>query len=467
MLSLLRTAFRILSNPDFLHINMGHILTNSGLFLSAFIIAKILIRDRKFSLKESLFVTVSSLFCGIVYTVSAIAAMRDYPFDIYFYTFLVYRVTHLLSLFFYLHKLKSYPIKKTVILVIFSDLLRLLAHLVPLLIWTLFLPPVLPHIIRFPFLFSTRVAFAILFAFLFVKISGRLRKALNANHRLLTIFFWGSLVFWSGYQVITTTISFESPEVWDSWWPTFLLLGYVVTAIMSFFFYSRSLNTKLLLQRKEIEQENLQFYMSEIEQQQTAMRRFKHDYQNILSSLYSFIEEEDMGGLKQYYASKVDAASAVITRNDFALEALGKIKVREIKGILAVKLLMAQNMGIPTIFEADGEIDHIPMDSVALVRMLGIILDNAIEALTELDKGQLRVACFKSKEGVVFIIQNDCPPDMPKLHQLKQDGFSTKGKSRGQGLNILSELASLCPNVTLDTSIVEGKFVQKLMIGGV
>jgi len=98
--------------------------------------------------------------------------------------------------------------------------------------------------------------------------------------------------------------------------------------------------------------------------------------------------------------------------------------------------------------------------------MLGIILDNAIEALSALGTGQLRVACLKMGGGVIFIVRNDCSPDMPKLHQLRQDGFSTKGKSRGQGLSILSELANACPNVTLDTSIADGKFVQKLIIGG-
>ena len=63
-------------------------------------------------------------------------------------------------------------------------------------------------------------------------------------------------------------------------------------------------------------------------------------------------------------------------------------------------------------------------------------------------------------------MQNDCAEDMPNLRQLKQNGFSTKGEGRGQGLSILSELTNSLPNVTLSTSIKDGTFTQMLTLGG-
>jgi len=463
MLSLLRTAFRLLTDSNYN--NLNYFFLNSGLFLLYFIIAKILMRDRKLCLKESLYIMLGSLLCALVHVVYVASITSEYPSATIFSAYLFYRVFFLLSLFLYFYKLKSYPVKKAVLLLVFSDLLILIARFLTNFIFSLALPLASPFLVRFFINFILGVSFA----FLFVKTSGKVRNTLNANTRLLAVCFWGSFITWASFQVMSILASFSVSldELFLTGWSTLLLLGYVATAIVSFFFYSRSLNTKLLLQRKEIEQENLQFYTSEIEQQQTAMRRFKHDYQNILNSLHSFIKEKDWDGLEQYYVSKVESASAVITQNDFALEALGKIKVREIKGILATKLLLAQNMGIDTSFEADEEIDHIPIDSVTLVRMLGIVLDNAIEAAESLDAGQLRAACLKTKTGITFIVQNNCAPDMPSLQELKQDGFSTKGPGRGQGLSILSELASSCPNVALSMSIVESTFTQKLMIGKV
>ena len=157
-------------------------------------------------------------------------------------------------------------------------------------------------------------------------------------------------------------------------------------------------------------------------------------------------------------------ASEAMTKDSFTLEALGKVKVRELKAVLAAKLMAAQSMNINTYFEVPEEIDHIPANSFAIVRMIGIIMDNAIEALAELGSGTLMVGCFKDSAGITFIVQNNCRADIPKLHQLKEIGFSTKGSGRGLGLGILSELVASLPNATLSTCISNHNFVQKLII---
>ena len=126
-----------------------------------------------------------------------------------------------------------------------------------------------------------------------------------------------------------------------------------------------------------------------------------------------------------------------------------------------------QSAGISTTLEAVDEIDDIPINSVALVRMLGIILDNAIEELTVLGKGQFMIACYKFGGGLTSIVQNTCRPDIQKLYTLKQAGFSTKGEGRGLGLSNLTEIVeSHSSNITLQTSIADGNFTQRLRIGG-
>jgi len=437
------------------------------IYLTSFFIAKILTLDWKFRLKESIYFILVSLLLTSLPHLRIIFIDMGSPVVADFVLAAVLNQVFPFSLFLYFYKLCSYPIKKAFTLTgcLFLYILlmeTILNTITPFLILHLGLSLWMIGLHLFLFML-----FSIPLAFLATKLLRKPLKAVDENERLQTILviilasiFIFVFVLWipTHFEGLPLIASLFSPNM-------FYIYGSAIVVFISFFFYTKFLRAKFALQHKETEQENLQFYMSEIEQQQTAMRRFKHDYQNILNSLHSFIAEEDWDGLKQYYLSKVEAASTVITQNDFALEALGKIKVREIKGILATKLLLAQNMGIDTSFEADTEIDHIPIDSVTLVRMLGIILDNAIEAAESLDAGQLRAACLKTKAGITFIVQNNCAPDMPSLQQLKQDGFSTKGPGRGQGLSILSELASSCPNVALSMSIVESNFVQKLMIG--
>jgi len=240
------------------------------------------------------------------------------------------------------------------------------------------------------------------------------------------------------------------------------------TAFLVYMYYRKSLNEKLMIKyklwQKETEQQSLQYYMHELEQQQLAIRKFKHDYQNILFSFDIFVKEDDWEGMKQFYARHLSGTSDIIAKSNFALERLGKIKVREIKGIIAAKFMTAQNMGISATFAADEDIDEVPADSVAMVRMLGIILDNAIEELARQDNGTLLVACYKNDQATTFVVQNTCRLDTPDLFILKQEGFSTKGKGRGLGLSNLSTLADSQPNIVLCTSISDGNFTQKLSV---
>ena len=59
---------------------------------------------------------------------------------------------------------------------------------------------------------------------------------------------------------------------------------------------------------------------------------------------------------------------------------------------------------------------------------------------------------------------NKCKEDMPKIHELFQDSFSTKGDNRGLGLTTLKDITDTTENVLLDTTIENGYFVQKVEI---
>ena len=441
----------------------------SASILAFFIAAKILTQSYKLSIKESIYFVIASLVTAIAVSVNreliAIGALS---------TRLIEDATLLMLLFVYFGKIKSYSAKKSCILVfllmfavlIFEALWESSASALTFVFVTTYVsssPTGLlmasVHVLGFYIIFVP--AFLLL-----VKMSGKLRATVNSNNQLQLVLAYIAIFCIILMQVAVSSWRLQGYAIYFFNWNTLFLLGFTATVLVSFYYFTRSLKAKLALQQKEAEQENFKYYMQEIEQQQTAMRKFKHDYQNILLSLEGFLEEKDLPGLKDYYSTRIKTASDVIVKSDFALENLSKIKVMEIKSILVAKLMMAQSLGINVTFEADEDVDYIPIDSVILVRMLGIVLDNAIEALSELCRGELLVGCLKTGADITFIIQNTCCPDTPGLRKLKQAGFSTKGKGRGLGLSNLSELAASCPNVMLKTSVKDGNFIQMIVIGG-
>ena len=439
--------------------------------LASLTTAKIITGDTRPRLKESAYIIFVVIFCTFIKTIprfitfspsSQYARAVDHPH----YTFYTVLGGILLDIFLllYIYKLKSYSAKKTIIIASISSLCAFLTGRLATFVFASYFNLTFPWSRGQSLLGVSRslsaLIISILFALLLTKATGKIRKAINASPHIQTAFLLGAIVNWLVFRVATSAQYISIGTSLDFRLNLLLLVGAGVS-ILSFFLYM----TYLIAKQKEAENNTLQFYLSEIEQQQAAMRKFKHDYQNILISLDSFISEGDIAGLKHYFATKVKPASDIIAKSDFALEALSKIKVKEIKSILIAKLTMAQNLGITVKFESDGEIEHIHVDSVVLVRMLGIILDNAIEELEALGEGLLLVGCFKAGTSVNFVIQNTCRANIPPFRQLSRPGFSTKGEGRGLGLSNLSELADACPNITLLANISEGNFTQKLIIG--
>lgn len=244
----------------------------------------------------------------------------------------------------------------------------------------------------------------------------------------------------------------------------FFFLLYLCLSILAFSFYYRTMNAKVEMIKKELDYQALMEYTESMENQYKEVRKFRHDFQNILNSLDDYVLSEDFTGLKNYYLDEIKPTSKEISDMNFKLTELQNMKQREIKSILAFKLITAQNNEIEVDLEIKEVIEDIPVDAIVLVRALGILLDNAIEALEELTIGKLTVAIFKNKQEIQFIIQNDCKEHMPSIQQLKKEGFSTKGENRGLGLSNVKEMLDKYPNVVLKTTIRNQLFSQQLII---
>ena len=138
-------------------------------------------------------------------------------------------------------------------------------------------------------------------------------------------------------------------------------------------------------------------------------RRFKHDYNNILSSIEMYIENKDNAGLKDFYFSFIQPTRVALEKNFSALADLNQVHVPEIKSILTNKLFHAQNLGIHTTFICKETLSDVHFPSLDLVRVLGILLDNAIEANEKNPHdGRIEVDFSIYDDGVYIKIQNTC-----------------------------------------------------------
>ncbi|NBJ03876.1 GHKL domain-containing protein [Lachnospiraceae bacterium] len=208
----------------------------------------------------------------------------------------------------------------------------------------------------------------------------------------------------------------------------------------------------------------LQEYTNQIENMYSSLRSFKHDYSNILLSMSGYIEADDMEGLKGYFEKEILPTGKNISKNTAHINQLMNIRTTELKSILSAKLLYAIELNINVSIEVTNEIEDIPMDTLDLTRVIGIFLDNAIEAALETDSPFLSFALVHVDTEYVFIISNSFLEKGVPYASLAQPNVSTKGANRGLGLYNAHEIIAKYNSVFLDTEIQNEHFVQRLRI---
>lgn len=210
--------------------------------------------------------------------------------------------------------------------------------------------------------------------------------------------------------------------------------------------------------------ENLKQYTSNLEDVYMDMRKFRHDYINILAAIRGFIDDRDMDGLNRYFNENIYPLNQSLTENNFKLGKLQNIKITEIKGLIATKLLRAQELGINVNIEIVDSVEEINMEIVDLIRSLGILLDNATEAAAESERKELTLAFIVKSTSVIIIIENTFESKEISISKMFEEGYSTKGNNRGLGLSNLKGFIDRHKNILLETSMDSDIFTQILTI---
>ena len=96
-------------------------------------------------------------------------------------------------------------------------------------------------------------------------------------------------------------------------------------------------------------------------------------------------------------------------------------------------------------------------------KIVGILIDNAIEAAVDTKEKFILIEMFKQKNTLNIIIENSFNNSVD-LNDINKKGFSTKGKNRGYGLHIVNKLVKSSDDIFFKQSISNSKFLSELKI---
>ena len=226
-------------------------------------------------------------------------------------------------------------------------------------------------------------------------------------------------------------------------------------------FYSLTKAMKLDIATRNLE--NAESYNNSLTVLYDNVRGFKHDFDNMVNIIGGYIQVNDIDGLKKYYSSLEKDCSKI--RNVQMLNP-NIINNPGIYNLIVSKYKKASDSGVLINFEFFFDFENLHMPIYEFSRILGILLDNAIEAAKECEDKQINLIFRESKKQHVqiIIIENTYLNKEIDTKKIFEKGFSGKENHTGIGLWEVNKIVMNNNNIVLKTSKDDKYFKQELQI---
>ena len=243
-----------------------------------------------------------------------------------------------------------------------------------------------------------------------------------------------------------------------------ILSSIVFVCLLLIFFSMNShkvqIEKEIELEQKKFEQKHLQTYTDEIVALYNEIRGFRHDYTGMLVSLRMAIESKDLQEIDRVYSEVLVKANQKLRSDKYTYFDLNNIEDSALRSLIAQSIVNAKTNDVEYTLEVKDIITPLSMELLDLVRVMSVLLNNAVEGAVESYQKQLEVAIIKLDLETLVVIQNSCKKRKVKSEDLFELVFSTKGRHRGLGLNNVKEILGKYDNVILETEIDNDVFKQ-------
>lgn len=217
---------------------------------------------------------------------------------------------------------------------------------------------------------------------------------------------------------------------------------------------------EIALKQKKFEQEHLQTYTDEIVGLYNEIRGFRHDYAGMLVSMQMAIDSGDLQEIYRVYNEVLVKANQKLRSDKYTYFDLNNIEDSALRSLIAQSIVYARNNDVEFTLEVKDIITRLSIDLLDLVRIMSVLLNNAVEGAAESYLKQMEVAVIKMDLETVIVIQNSCRITMTPSEDLFELGFSTKGRNRGIGLNNVKDILDKYENIILETEMEDSTFRQ-------
>ena len=218
---------------------------------------------------------------------------------------------------------------------------------------------------------------------------------------------------------------------------------------------------KLDITKRDLE--NAESYNNSLTILYDNVRGFKHDFDNMVHIIGGYIQVNDIDGLKKYYDSLQKDCNRI---HNVQMLNPNIINNPGIYNLIVSKYKKANDLDITINFEFFFDFDNLHMPIYEFSRILGILLDNAIEASKECEEKHINLIFRESRKQHVqiIIIENTFLNQDVDTKKIFEKGISGKENHSGIGLWEVNQIIKKNNNSILKTTKNDKYFRQELHI---
>ena len=193
------------------------------------------------------------------------------------------------------------------------------------------------------------------------------------------------------------------------------------------------------------------------------VRGFKHDFDNIVTTIGGYVKTNDIEGLKKYYVQLEDDCQKV---NNLYVLNPKLINNPGVYSLLTTKYHEAEEKGIKVNMSLLLDLSKLNMKIYEFTRVLGILLDNAIDASSECKEKLVNIIFRDDAKNhrQLIIVENTYKDKNVDTEKIFNKGFTGKENHTGLGLWEVRKILNKSKNLNLHTTKNKKYFSQQIEI---
>ncbi|MCD7124720.1 GHKL domain-containing protein [Limosilactobacillus caviae] len=266
---------------------------------------------------------------------------------------------------------------------------------------------------------------------------------------------------------IWLTVVAEKDGIANEYAPLMLIMYLIIIFVggIGFVSFIRS-NAKAQRQQQLINSYRNQIETAQkVNAQYEDFRRERHDMKNMLLSVQGYIRDHNDEKANQLLSAFLQ--TNIDGKNYEGIDkSLSRLNISGLRNLIKEKAYRIVEQEIPLAIEVNAKIDSLPGSEVKTARIIGILLDNAIEATSNQKRPYIQIALLRhDEENYELVVANSLEKTLD-LNKAMKFEHSEKENHQGIGLSNITQLVDNDDRYSFSAEVKEKVIIMTCFIQG-